>query len=83
MQAPLLVELLTEELPPKALQRLSQAFAESMARGLKSKGLTGEDARVEPFASPRRLAVRVSAVLERAAERSVEVKGPSVKVALD
>ena len=83
MGEPLLIELLTEELPPKALERLSTAFADALAQGLTSRGLAPADARVEPFASPRRLAVRIGPVLEQAPDRTVEVKGPSVKVGLD
>jgi len=83
MSAPLLVELLTEELPPKALERLSEAFAESCAKGLSSRGLISNEARIEAFASPRRLAVRVNPVLTEAPPRTIEVKGPSVKVGLD
>lgn len=83
MQADLLIELLTEELPPKALQRLSQAFAESIAQSLRSHGLADTECLVEPFATPRRLAVRIGSVLGQAPERSVEIKGPSVKVGLD
>ena len=81
--APLLVELFTEELPPKALARLGQAFAEGIAEGLRTRGLAPADARVERFATPRRLAVRVHGVLSQAPERAVEQKGPSVKVGLD
>ncbi len=81
--APLLVELFTEELPPKALQRLGDAFRAGIADGLRSRGLAAEDARAEGFATPRRLAVRVDAVAAHAPDRTVEVKGPSVKVALD
>jgi len=81
--APLLVELFTEELPPKALARLGEAFAEGVADGLRSRGLAAADARVERFATPRRLAVRVHDVLSQAPDRQVEQKGPSVKVGLD
>jgi len=81
--APLLVELFTEELPPKALARLGEAFAEGVAEGLRSRGLAAADARVERFATPRRLAVRVHDVLSQAPDRQVEQKGPSVKVGLD
>jgi len=80
---PLLVELLTEELPPKALLRLGEAFAATIAQGLEQQGLSSPDAQVDVFATPRRLAVRVSAVRERADARAVEIKGPSVAVGLD
>jgi len=81
--AALLIELLTEELPPKALARLGQVFADGIADGLRSRGLATAEASVERFATPRRLAVRVAAVRSQAPERQIEQKGPSVKVALD
>ena len=81
--APLLVELFTEELPPKALRRLGEAFAAGVADGLRRRGLATAEAAVDGFATPRRLAVRVAGVPLRGPERRVEVKGPSVKVALD
>ena len=81
--APLLVELFTEELPPRALKRLGDAFCEGIVEGLRSRGLVAEGVRVDGFATPRRLAARVAAVAALAPDRSVEVKGPSVKVGLD
>ncbi|MFI4928201.1 MAG: hypothetical protein ACHP7E_11020, partial [Burkholderiales bacterium] len=48
--APLLVELLTEELPPKALARLADAFADGLRERLAAAGLIGEHAQVAPFA---------------------------------
>ena len=83
MKAPLLVELFTEELPPKALSRLGESFAATIAEGLRAQGLAPADAAVERFATPRRLAVRVADVRERAEDRAVETKGPSVSVGLD
>jgi glycyl-tRNA synthetase beta chain len=83
MNAPLLIELFTEELPPRALSRLGDAFAATVADGLRAQGLASADAAVEVFATPRRLAVRVANVRDRADDRAVEVKGPSVAVALD
>jgi len=82
-RAPLLVELRTEELPPKALDRLGAAFAEGMEKALRSRGLIEADARVERFATPRRLAVRIGDVAAQANDRLVETKGPSVKIGLD
>lgn len=81
--APLLVELFTEELPPRALKRLGDAFCEGIVEGLRSRGLAAEGVRVDGFATPRRLAARVAAVAALAPDRSVEVKGPSVKIGLD
>ncbi|MGD9946004.1 MAG: glycine--tRNA ligase subunit beta [Burkholderiaceae bacterium] len=83
MSTSLLVELFTEELPPKALKRLGEAFSQAVADGLRARGLAAPDARVDGFASPRRLAVRVAGVPARAADRRVELKGPSLKVGLD
>jgi glycyl-tRNA synthetase beta chain len=79
----LLIELLTEELPPKSLRRLSEAFAKGVFAALKDKDFVAEGAAAEPFATPRRLAVRVAHVLAKQPERVVERKGPSLAVALD
>jgi glycyl-tRNA synthetase beta chain len=79
----LLVELFVEELPPKALNKLGDAFAALLAASLKAQGLAAEDAKVEAFASPRRLAVRVGDVLARAADRAVQTKLMPVAVGLD
>ena len=79
----LLVELFVEELPPKALKRLGEAFASTLAASLQAQGLAGPDSVATPFASPRRLAVHVTAVLPKAADRSVLQKLMPVKVALD
>jgi glycyl-tRNA synthetase beta chain len=81
--ATLLVELLTEELPPKALSRLMEAFSHGLFEGLKEKHFLLPDSEPRPFATPRRLAVLVSAVLDRQADRMVERKGPAVASALD
>lgn len=83
MTADLLIELFTEELPPKALSRLSETFARSLHEALITRGLAKPGSQVERFASPRRLAVRIASVLAHGEPRSVEVKGPSVKVGLD
>ena len=83
MTQPLLIELLTEELPPKALARLGDAFANTIVEGLRQQGLAPSDGGFEVFATPRRLAVCVAAVREQADDRAVEIKGPSVSVGLD
>ena len=62
MSAPLLIELLTEELPPKALAKLSTAFAEGVHAGLVKLGLVDASATVHPFGTPRRLAVLIEGV---------------------
>jgi len=79
----LLVELFTEELPPKALRRLGEAFAVAIAEGLRARALAGSGSDFRAFCTPRRLAVRVESVLAQAPDREVEAKGPSVKVGLD
>ena len=83
MNSPLLIELFTEELPPKALARLGESFAATIVDGLRTQGLAPAGGACAVFATPRRLAVRVAHVRGRADDRAVEVKGPSVAVALD
>jgi glycyl-tRNA synthetase beta chain len=78
----LLVELFVEELPPKALKKLGEAFAAGLAAALKAQGLAGAHAVVTPFASPRRLAAHITGVAARAADRSVQQKLMPVAVAL-
>jgi len=78
----LLVELFVEELPPKALKKLGESFATVLADSLKAQGLAGADAAVTPFASPRRLAVHVTGVAAKAADRAVQQKLMPVAVAL-
>jgi len=79
----LLVELFVEELPPKALKKLGDAFAAAVAASLKAQGLAGEHSVATPFASPRRLAVHLTEVTAKAADRSLLQKLMPVTVALD
>jgi glycyl-tRNA synthetase beta chain len=79
----LLIELFVEELPPKALKKLGESFAAVLADGLKSQGLAHTDCRVTAFASPRRLAVHITEVVARAADKPVSHKLMPVAVALD
>lgn len=81
MTAPLLIELFTEELPPKALQRLGAAFAEGLLDGLRAQGLAGTASTVEAFSTPRRLGARVSGVPGSAPDRAESKKLMPVKVA--
>ncbi len=81
--ANLLVELFVEELPPKALKQLGEAFAKLLADGLKAQGLAAADAAVTPFASPRRLAVQVAGVLGQAPDKQQRIKLMPIAVALD
>jgi glycyl-tRNA synthetase beta chain len=77
----LLVELFTEELPPKALRQLGEAFAAGITQGLAVRGLVDKSAVAEAFASPRRLAVRLAAVPARGADRAESRKLMPAKVA--
>src|SRR5882672_2718227 len=79
----LIVELLTEELPPKSLRRLSDTFASEVADGLRSRGLLMSDSSVSAFATPRRLAVRITHVLDKGVDKPVEQKLMPLSVARD
>jgi glycyl-tRNA synthetase beta chain len=81
--ANLLLELFVEELPPKALKKLGESFAQVLADSLKAQGLAASDAAVTSFASPRRLAVHVAAVAAKAADQAVQQKLMPVSVGLD
>ena len=79
----LLVELFVEELPPKALKKLGEAFASVLADSLKAQGLAVDNAVVTHFASPRRLAVHLTSVAAQAANKSVSAKLMPVSVGLN
>ena len=79
----LLVELFVEELPPKALNKLGQAFSSVLAEQLKAQGLATAESQVTAFASPRRLAAHVTGVLAQAADKAVQQKLMPVSVGLD
>jgi glycyl-tRNA synthetase beta chain len=79
----LLVELFVEELPPKSLKKLGDAFAQLLADGLQSQGLTSEASVATPFASPRRLALHLSAVRAQADDRAQSQKLMPVGVGLN
>jgi glycyl-tRNA synthetase beta chain len=79
----LLVELFVEELPPKALKKLGEAFASVLADSLKAQGLAVTNAVVTHFASPRRLAVHLTSVAAQAANKSVSAKLMPVSVGLN
>jgi glycyl-tRNA synthetase beta chain len=80
MSQPLLVELYTEELPPKALKKLGEAFAAGIAAGLRQRGLLDQDD-CTVYATPRRLAVLFAAVLDKGSDQPVEEKLMPVAVA--
>ena len=79
----LLVELFVEELPPKALQKLGDAFASVLADQLRAQGLTSADTAVTAYASPRRLAAHLSAVRAQAPDKAISQKLMPVSVGLD
>ena len=78
----LLVELFVEELPPKALQKLGDAFAGVLFEQLQAQGLTGDDSGVTAYASPRRLAAHVRHVWLKAEDKAVRQKLMPVAVGL-
>ena len=79
----LLVELFVEELPPKALKKLGESFANVLFEQLRDAGLTGASAVVTPYASPRRLAAHVTQVAAQADDKAVQQKLMPVTVGLD
>jgi len=79
----LLVELFVEELPPKALKKLGESFATTLAAKLATSGLCDAGAAVTSYASPRRLAVHVTNVAAKAADKAVQQKLMPVAVGLD
>ena len=83
MSAALLVELFCEELPPKALQRLGNAFASAIASGLQKRGMVESAAETRTFATPRRLGVLVPGVRSATEPRATEVKLMPAAVGLD
>jgi glycyl-tRNA synthetase beta chain len=81
--ASLLVELFVEELPPKALKKLGDAFAGVLRDQLVAQGLAEAGAVLTAYASPRRLAAHLTHVAERAADKAVSQKLMPVTVGLD
>jgi glycyl-tRNA synthetase beta chain len=79
----LLVELFVEELPPKALKKLGEVFAQTLAQNLKNSGLSASTATVTAYASPRRLAAHITEVAAVAADKPVMQKLMPVAVGLD
>lgn len=80
---PLLIELFTEELPPKALKKLGDAFASGIEASLRVDGLLANGATTVSFATPRRLGARVDAVLTEAPAKAIKEKLMPVAVARD
>ena len=83
MNQTLLVELLTEELPPKALAKLGEAFASGIFNGLKSRGFIEDGSAATAYATPRRLAVSITRVRAMSPDKSIREKVLPVSVALD
>ena len=79
----LLVELFVEELPPKALKKLGDAFASLLADQLRTQGLASAESVVTAYASPRRLAAHITQVWLKAADKAVQQKLMPVNVGLD
>ncbi|MBW8899148.1 MAG: glycine--tRNA ligase subunit beta, partial [Massilia sp.] len=83
MNQTLLVELLTEELPPKALVKLGAAFANGIAAGLKARDFLDADSVVTSYATPRRLAVTITGVRATSPDKQLREKVLPVAVAID
>ncbi len=81
--ATLLVELLTEELPPKSLARLAEAFRKALTEDLQQEGFLAADSASRAYATPRRLAVQITKTLSQSPDKALEIQGPSVKAGLD
>ncbi|NMM11570.1 MAG: glycine--tRNA ligase subunit beta [Polaromonas sp.] len=79
----LLVELFVEELPPKVLKKLGDAFAGVLADQLKAQGLATAESVVTAYASPRRLAAHITHIWLKAADKAVQQKLMPVSVGLD
>jgi glycyl-tRNA synthetase beta chain len=79
----LLVELFVEELPPKALKKLGESFANVLFDQLRDAGLTAATSVVTAYASPRRLAAHVTQVAAQAADKAIQQKLMPVAVGLD
>lgn len=76
-----LIELGTEELPPKALRSLAEAFAANFEAGLKAAGLAHQG--IKWYATPRRLALKIAELDEGQADKIVEKRGPAIASAFD
>lgn len=83
MSQTLLIELLTEELPPKALAKLGEAFAAGIVNGLKARDFLEADAVATSYASPRRLAVSITQVRATSPDKQMREKVLPVSVAMD
>lgn len=82
-QQNLLVELFVEELPPKALKKLGDAFSNTLFESLKLQGLSAENSVVTSFATPRRLAAHITAISAQGKDKQISQKLMPVSVGLD
>jgi glycyl-tRNA synthetase beta chain len=78
----LLVELQTEELPPKALVKLSEAFARGVEKELRAQGFLAKDSAVTVYGSPRRLAVHITDVLAKSPDEPFKQRLVPVRVGI-
>ncbi len=78
-----LIELRTEELPPKSLKTLSESFAHSVFAALKDQAFASADSICTSYATPRRLALIVTDIVEQQPDRVIEKKGPAVSSGVD
>ena len=83
MNNSLLIELRTEELPPKSLKALSEAFAHAVFAALREQAFASAESVCTPYATPRRLALMVTDIAEQQADRIIEKKGPAVSSGVD
>ena len=83
MSHSLLIELHTEELPPKSLKALSDSFANSVLAALKEQAFASADSLCAPYATPRRLALLISEIAAQQPDRVIEKKGPAVASGVD
>ncbi|MGH8029889.1 MAG: glycine--tRNA ligase subunit beta, partial [Arenimonas sp.] len=83
MSQSLLIEIGTEELPPKALPELGAAFRDGVAAGLHKRGIDFDRDSARALYSPRRLAVRIDGVAPAQPVQRTEALGPYLNVGLD
>ncbi|MFZ1390397.1 MAG: glycine--tRNA ligase subunit beta, partial [Dokdonella sp.] len=81
--ASLLIEIGTEELPPRALDALADAFAKGIVDGLEKSGVAFDVANTKTYCSPRRLAVWVAGVASDQPDQAIERRGPALAAGLD
>lgn len=83
MNSSVLIELRTEELPPKSLKALSESFAHSVFSALREQAFASSESVCTPYATPRRLALMLTHIAEQQPHRVIEKKGPAVNSGVD